>query len=80
MGELNNCKYINLKGTPCPVNFIRCCLELEDLNINELLKVDIDRGEPEQMVIPGIREAGHKVEIIESGSNWLRLIITCGVK
>ena len=71
-------KYLDLRGTPCPVNFVRCCLAIEKLNHDQILQVDLDRGEPEAMVIPGLREAGHYVEIILEEENWLRLKVQCG--
>ena len=44
---------LDLRGTPCPVNFIRCKLALEALQCGEQLNVQLDRGEPEEMVVPG---------------------------
>ncbi len=70
--------HIDLRGTPCPVNFIRCCMTLESLKPNECLHVEIDKGEPEEMVIPGLRNAGHVVEIVSDSPTWLCLKITCG--
>ena len=72
--------HIDLRGTPCPVNFIRCRLTIEALGPRECLHVDLDKGEPEAIVIPGLRAAGHQVEIIVSESDWLRLMVTPGVK
>ena len=69
---------LDLRGTPCPVNFIRCRLALEALQPGDLLKVQLDRGEPEEMVIPGLREAGHRVEISDDTSSWIVLCVVCG--
>ena len=69
---------LDLRGTPCPVNFIRCRLALEALQPGELLNVQLDRGEPEEMVIPGLREAGHRVEITDDSSSWIVLRVVCG--
>ena len=69
---------IDLRGTPCPVNFIRCRLALEGLEPKACLQVDLDRGEPEQMVVCGLRDAGHRVEIISQQDTWLRLMVICG--
>ena len=51
---------LDLRGTPCPVNFIRCRLALESMQSGECLDVQLDRGEPEEMVIPGLRDEGHQ--------------------
>ena len=69
---------LDLRGTPCPVNFIRCRLALEALQPGDLLNVQLDRGEPEEMVNPGLREAGHRVEITDDSSSWIVLRVVCG--
>ncbi|HGY5536697.1 MAG: sulfurtransferase TusA family protein [Prochlorococcus sp.] len=69
---------IDLRGISCPKNFIRCRLALEALEVNQLLQVDLDCGEPEEMVVSGLREAGHRVEIYSKEATWLRLMVTCG--
>ena len=69
---------LDLRGMPCPVNFIRCRLALEALQPGDLLNVQLDRGEPEEMVIPGLREAGHRVEISDETSSWIVLRVVCG--
>jgi TusA-related sulfurtransferase len=70
---------LDLRGTPCPLNFIRTKLALETLSAGEWLQVDLDAGEPEEMVASGLREAGHRVELeaLEPGAVRL-LICRCG--
>ena len=68
---------LDLRGTPCPVNFIRCRLTLESMQSGSCLEVQIDRGEPEAMVIPGLREAGHQVEVIGEDAGFVTLQIIC---
>ena len=68
---------LDLRGTPCPVNFIRCRLTLESMQSGSCLEVQIDRGEPEAMVIPGLREAGHQVEVIGEDEGFVTLQIIC---
>ena len=41
---------LNLRGTPCPLNFIRTKLALEKLAPGESLTVDLDGGEPDLLV------------------------------
>ena len=69
---------LDLRGTPCPVNFIRCKLALEALQSGEQLKVQLDRGEPEEMVVPGLKDAGHGVQVLAGEEAWVALVITCG--
>ena len=68
-------EYLDLRGTPCPVNFVRCCLALEELNDDNFLQVDLDRGEPEETVISGLRKEGYDIQIIHIDFNWIRFIV-----
>jgi len=66
---------IDLRGTPCPLNFIRSKLALEKLASGTWLQVDLDAGEPEQLVASGLREAGHRVEQQPLQPGSVRLLI-----
>ena len=68
--------YLDLRGHVCPVNFIRCCLALENLSSNDILKVDIDIGESENSVINGLLDKGYKVNIIDKDLKKVTLIIS----
>lgn len=54
---------LDLRGTPCPLNFIRTRLALEKLPQGVTLQVDLDRGEPETLVSSGLRGEGHGVAL-----------------
>ena len=69
---------LDLRGTPCPVNFVRCKLTLETMRPGDQLEVDLDRGEPEEMVVPGLRDAGHKVIVYGDDPASVHLQVTCG--
>ena len=60
--------YLDLCGLACPVNFVKCCLVLENLSSNQVLKVDLDIGEAETSVIDGLQEKGYKVKILNKDS------------
>ena len=68
-------KKLDLRGTPCPVNFVRCRLALEKLTFNETLEVDIDKGEPEEMVRLGLKNEGYNIKVLFEKDHWLRLLI-----
>ena len=68
--------YLDLRGVVCPVNFVKCCLALESLSINEFLKVDLDVGESEASVIEGLQEKGYIVNIINKDSKMVSLRIS----
>ena len=69
-------QYLDLCGFACPVNFVKCCLALETLSINQVLKVDIDTGESENSVIDGLKEKGYKVNILNRDTKKVTLIIS----
>ena len=68
---------LDLRGTPCPVNFIRCKLKLESMTVGQVLAVTLDRGEPEAMVVPGLEQGGHGVEVDGGDDGWVTLLVTC---
>ena len=68
--------YLDLCGLACPVNFVKCCLVLENLSSNQVLKVDLDIGEAETSVIDGLKEKGYKVKILNKNSKKVSLIIS----
>ena len=69
---------LDLRGTPCPVNFIRCRLTLETMVPGQMLTVILDRGEPEAMVVPGLEQEGHQVVVDGGDDAWISLKVTCG--
>ena len=68
--------YLDLCGLSCPVNFVKCCLALENLSSSDILKIDIDIGEAENSVMDGLQEKGYKVKIVNKGSKKVTLIIS----
>ena len=68
--------YLDLCGLSCPVNFVKCCLVLENLSSNQVLKVDLDIGESETSVIDGLKEKGYKVRIVNKDSKKVTLLIS----
>lgn len=69
---------LDLRGTPCPLNFIRSRLALEKLPPGGWLQVDLDGGEPEQMVAEGLSGAGHAVLVRPLEGGQVRLLICRG--
>jgi TusA-related sulfurtransferase len=52
---------LDLRGTPCPLNYVRARLALERLPVGGWLQVDLDPGEPEEMVTTSLVGEGHQV-------------------
>ena len=72
--------YLDLRGLVCPLNFVKCCLVLENLSSNDTLKVDIDIGESETSVIEGLQDKGYKVNILYKDFKKVTLIISSDQK
>jgi TusA-related sulfurtransferase len=69
---------LDLRGTPCPLNFIRTRLALEKIPRGAVLQVELDAGEPETMVGEGVRADGHAVERSDLPDGAVRLRIRRG--
>ena len=68
--------YLDLCGFDCPVNFVKCCLALENISSSETLKVDLDIGEAEESVLEGLLKKGYKVKIIYKDRKKVTMIIS----
>ena len=67
--------YLDLRGFTCPVNFVKCCLALENISSNQFLKVDVDLGESESSIIDGLEDKGYRIKILHKDSKMVSLII-----
>ena len=55
---MTSSKHLDLKFVPCPLNVVKIKLALEKLSKNEQLIVELDKGEPEEMVINNSKDMG----------------------
>ena len=74
--DISNDNYLDLRGLVCPVNFVKCCLALENISSNEVLKVDVDLGESESSLIDGLQEKGYIIKVLNKDSKMVSLIIS----
>ena len=68
-------KHLDLKSVPCPLNVVKIKLALEKLSKNEQLIVELDKGEPEEMVFNNLREMGCFVKQIKENEKFIKLQI-----
>jgi tRNA 2-thiouridine synthesizing protein A len=54
---------LDLTGVPCPLNWVRTRLALEELAPGDALEVLLDDGEPLDSVPRSAREDGHAVTV-----------------
>lgn len=66
---------LDLRGTPCPVNYIRSKLALETVPAGQWLEVILDAGEPERLVGEGLLGEGHRVTAEPAPEGGVRLLI-----
>ncbi|MBV9387942.1 MAG: sulfurtransferase TusA family protein [Chroococcidiopsidaceae cyanobacterium CP_BM_ER_R8_30] len=64
---------MDLRGTPCPLNFVRTKLRLERMAPGALLEVWLDPGEPIEQVPDSLIVAGYKIEQITDCADYFVL-------
>ncbi len=66
---------LDLRGTPCPINFVRTKLRLEQMPPDSLLEVWLDAGEPIEQVPDSLTMAGYQLELIENRQEFFALFV-----
>ena len=66
---------LDLRGTPCPINFVRTKMKLEQMTTGELLEVWLDPGEPIEQVPDSLKMAGYHIEEIIDNQEFFTLKI-----
>ena len=56
---------MDLRGTPCPLNFIRTQLALEKLSCGQQLEVLLDAGEPDALVCAALQGEGAAAALVQ---------------
>ncbi|MBW4657405.1 MAG: sulfurtransferase TusA family protein [Drouetiella hepatica Uher 2000/2452] len=61
---------LDLRGTPCPLNFVRAKLRLEKMLPGSLLEVWLDSGEPMEQVPDSLTMEGYSIEHIDDRADF----------
>jgi TusA-related sulfurtransferase len=61
---------LDLRGTPCPINFVRTKLRLEKMPPGSLLEVWLDPGEPMEQVPDSLKMEGYAIEQISDRTDF----------
>ena len=69
-------KLLDLKSVPCSLNFVKIKLALDNLSPDEELLVELDRGEPEEMVHKNIKETEYSVVKIQENQKFIKIKIS----
>ena len=68
-------KVQDLKGTPCPLNYVKAKLTLETLNGGDTLELFLDDGEPIDNVPKSLEGDGHKILNVEKIDNYWKILV-----
>ena len=72
---MTSLKHLDLKSIPYPLNVVKIKLALEKLSKNEQLIVELDKGEPEEMVLKNLREMGWFFKQIKENEKFIKIKI-----
>ncbi len=68
-------KHLDLKSVPCPLNVVKMKLALEKLSKYEQLIIELDKGEPEEMVLKNLKEMGCLFKLIKENEKFIKIKI-----
>ena len=68
-------KHLDLKSVPCPLNVVKLKLALEKLSNNEQLIIELDKGEPEEMVLKNLKQMGRLFKRIKENEKFIKIRI-----
>jgi tRNA 2-thiouridine synthesizing protein A len=66
---------IDLRGTPCPLNWVKTKLRLERMQPGQVLEVVVDDGAPARNVPRSVEAEGHRVLAMTNGAGRVRILI-----
>jgi TusA-related sulfurtransferase len=69
---------LDLRGTRCPLNYVKTRLQLERMEVGQQLEVWLDHGEPEEQVPRSLRMDGHEVRLLDPGQSFVRIAVKRG--
>jgi len=72
---MTSLKHLDLKSVPCPLNVVKIKLALEKLSKNEQLIIELDKGEPEEMVLNNLSEMGCLFKQIKESEKSIKIKI-----
>ena len=66
---------MDLRGIPCPLNFVKTKIQLDKMKRGQTLEVWLDPGEAIESVPPSVIEEGHAVLFQEVIENYFKVLI-----
>ena len=69
-------RVLNCRGVPCPTNYVKTKLALEEMAVGEILEVIVDEGEPSRHVPESVLEDGQNVlDTFKDESGFVHVLI-----
>lgn len=66
---------LDLKGTPCPINYVKTKLYLENLSSGDIVEVLLDEGEPIENVPKSLQNDGHQILSVEKQDGYYKVVV-----
>ncbi len=68
--------FLDLKGVPCPLNYVKTKIKMEEMEIGQIIEVILDDGEPIRNVPLSLKQDGQEVLVQEKieGNRWRVLV------
>lgn len=66
---------LDLKNTPCPMNFVKTKLKLEEMEQGQTLLIFLDDGDPIINLTASVKEEGHKILKVEKVNDYWKLLV-----
>ncbi len=67
---------LDLRGTPCPINFVRTKLRLEQIPTDTFLEVWLDAGEPIEQVPNSLKVNGYNLQSVKECEGYFALLVS----
>ena len=67
---------LDLRGTRCPLNYVKTRLALERMDLGDTVEVWLDFGEPAEQVPRSLRLDGQEAVEVPAGEGYFRLRVT----
>lgn len=67
--------HLDLRGTGCPINYVKAKLFLENLNSGDALEIFLDEGESINNVPQSLKNDGHEILSIEKQNAFYRVVV-----
>ena len=75
MSDIKIDEILDLKGVPCPMNFVKTKLKLEEMETGKVLGVILDEGDPIKNGTGSVKEENHKILKVEKINEHWKMIV-----